>query len=252
MLVTIEFLEANYNKFNNEYFYGKLPKVSFKISNSKRTWGSASYKYDWKNSSIIPERITISNYYDSPKDVKLNTLLHEMIHIYDYTCFPEHFIKNGKRVGYDAHGTWFKTECQRLKKYGWNIDKSATKDEVECSTLSKHSKTLLKNKIDKALLCIIYGNNGNNFMIKTNTDNIKLLLSNIRYVNWNINYNGIKHIKIYQFSNEVLASKRSSGKSIRGWRYDLITLKNKLKDLKATSIKDYIYDIENVMKKVNN
>lgn len=247
MLVTIDFLEANYNKFNNEYFYGKLPKVSFKISNSKRTWGSASFKFDWLNKTIVPEKITISNYYDSPKEIKLNTLLHEMIHIYDYACFPEHFIKNGKRVGYDAHGTWFKSECKRLKKYGWNIETTTTNEEVELSTLSNHSKELLNNKIDKALLCVIYGNNGLNFLVKTNTDNINNIINSIKCVNWKINLNGISDIKFYKFSHEELASIKSCGKRLRGWRYDINMLKEKLNEYKAHEYK--INGMSDIIKK---
>ena len=61
-----------------------LPNINFVVSRARNSWGMAYYKFDWKNDTIIPEKIAISNYYDSPENVKIQTLLHEMIHIADY------------------------------------------------------------------------------------------------------------------------------------------------------------------------
>ena len=98
MLVTKNWIEKNYNKFNKLYWDGKLPVIEFKINRSRNTWGFASFRYDFMNDTIIPLAITMSNYYDSPENVKIQTLLHEMIHIADYTFQPEHFIRNGRKV----------------------------------------------------------------------------------------------------------------------------------------------------------
>ena len=127
MLVTLSWIEKNYAKFNKLYFNGILPSVKFKISNSRQTWGYASYKINCKNNTIEPISLTMSNYYDSPEEVKISTLLHEMIHIYDYTINPHHFVTNGKRVrGYNAHGLFFEKECNRLKKFGFDISSIVT------------------------------------------------------------------------------------------------------------------------------
>lgn len=104
MLVTLSWIENNYEKYNKLYFGGVLPNIEFKISRSKKTWGYASYHYDLISNTVTPISITISNYFESPEDVKLTTLLHEMIHIYDFTINPKHFVNNGKRVKYDTHG----------------------------------------------------------------------------------------------------------------------------------------------------
>ena len=92
MLVTRNWIEKNYNKFNQELWNGMLPNINFVVSRASKTWGCAYYKFDWKNDTIIPEKIAISNYYDSPENVKIQTLLHEMIHIADYTFHPEQVI----------------------------------------------------------------------------------------------------------------------------------------------------------------
>ena len=91
MLVTVSWIESNYRKYNKLYFGGILPSIKFKISRSKKTWGYASYTYNRIRNTVNPEAITISNYFDSPEDVKLTTLLHEMIHISVYPSNPRHF-----------------------------------------------------------------------------------------------------------------------------------------------------------------
>ena len=129
MLVTIRWMSENYNKYNNLYFGGKLPVIEFKISRSKKTWGYAEYKFSRSKNTVRATSITMSNYYDAPEDVKLTTLLHEMIHVEDYTLNPHHFVRNGQKCHYDAHGWWFRKEAARLKKYGWDIQQHVTAGE---------------------------------------------------------------------------------------------------------------------------
>ena len=131
MIVTTTWIEHNYTTFNNLYWNGMLPNISFKISRSRNNWGFASFRYDFMNNTIVPLAITMSNYYDSPENVKIQTLLHEMIHIADYTFHPEHFICNGYKVSarlYDAHGYWFNAEAKRLtNESGYKIANHVTK-----------------------------------------------------------------------------------------------------------------------------
>ena len=81
MLVTIDWIAKNYSKLNKLCFKGELPNIKFKINRSRTNWGLSSFLFDYDNDTVIPEAITISNYYDSPEEVKIQTLLHEMIHI---------------------------------------------------------------------------------------------------------------------------------------------------------------------------
>lgn len=145
MLVTKSWIEKNYNSFNQKYWNRMLPIIEFKISRSKDTWEFASFRYDYKNDTIIPFSIIMSNYYDSPENVKINTILHEMIHIADYTFHHERFIHNWHLVNarnYDAHEYLFKNEAKRIEKYGWTIVRHVTKEEVGVSELSEHAKSL--------------------------------------------------------------------------------------------------------------
>lgn len=240
MIVTTAWIEKNYNKFNNLYWNGMLPKIGFKTSRSRNAWGFASFRYDFRNDTIIPLTITMSNYYDSPENVKIQTLLHEMIHIADYTFHPEHFIRNGRKVSarsYDAHGYWFNTEAQRLsKESGYKIATHVTKEEFGCSKLSESTIRAQENKKNNAIICVVYGTSGTNFYFKTDIYKIKLMKATIQsYTFYRIGE--IKTVKYYTFKNDGLANMRSCGKSLRGWFLDNISMKNKLREIKATEVK---------------
>jgi hypothetical protein len=239
MLVTKNWIEKNYNKFNKLYWDGKLPVIEFKISRSRNTWGFASFRYDYANDTIHPLALTLSNYYDSPENVKINTLLHEMIHIADYTFHPEHFIRNGRRVTghyYDAHGYWFQSEAKRIEKFGWTISKHVTNEEQKISKLSEHSEKCLTRKKDVALICVIRGTSGMNFYFKTDIYKVKDVKATIK--RYNFYYIGeVRKIEFYTFDDEKLAVKRSCGKNLRGWFLNNEKMLRKLESIKATTVK---------------
>lgn len=238
MLVTVSWIANNYDKFNKLYFDGTLPKINFKVSRSRKTWGYASFKYNLAKNTVTPTEITISNYYDSPEEVKLSTLLHEMIHIKDYTVNPHHYIKNSRKVrGYDAHGYYFISECERLKKYGWNISDKVTDEERLCSTCSERSKKLEQQKINTSIVVVIYGNNGYNWMIKTNDKFFTLISIAICNVDWNYTLNGVSNIKCFRITDRNLALKRSNSKNLSGWKYSNNELAHRLKEIGATEMK---------------
>ena len=239
MLITKRWIEKNYDKFNEEFFGGLLPNIQFNVNRSKNSWGFASYKYDYKNDTIIPQAITLSNYYDSPEKVKLNTLLHEMIHIADYTLHPEHFIKNGHRVSghrYDAHGWWFQNEAKRIEKFGWIITKHITKEEEEVSKLSISSERCLARRKNDAILCVVRGTTGMNFYFKTDIYKIKIIKSTIKKYRF-YHIGDIRKIEFYTFDDIELSSRRSCGKRLSGWFANNKELMNKLENIKATTVK---------------
>ena len=169
MLVTTEWMAEKYAYYNSKYWNGQLPGISFSISNSRKTWGFATYKYIFNDSrteikTIKPLSITLSNYYDSPEKVKETTLLHEMIHIADYFFHPEHFInlrRTGKNKKYDAHGpVFFMKEANRLASDGWEIQKYVTMEERGASTLSDENKEKLEKRASIGYIaCIADGKN---------------------------------------------------------------------------------------------
>lgn len=243
MLVTLDWIHYHYYKFNKEYFGDLLPSIDFKISRSKKTWGYAMYRFDFPNDTIIPDSITISNYFDSPEEVKLNTLLHEMIHIADYTFNPHHFIRNHKKVhgrSYDAHGWWFKQECERLKEYGWEIQKYVSEEEKSVSSLSKNSIRCLNNKKAACLICVIKSEN-KAFAMKTDIYKIKELNKAIKRIpnwQWRGFLNGeIVSISFYKTFNEKIASKRSCCTKLTGKNMPISYLKDYLDTYECTEYK---------------
>ena len=241
MLVTVNWIRENYIKFNELYFGNTLPMIQFKVSRSKQTWGYASYKYDFQNSTIIPTMISISNYYDSPEDVKKTTLLHEMIHIEDYTFHPEHFIRNGRKISrhyYDAHGWWFKDECKRLKEFGWDIEKYVTEEEKSVSHLSERSVACLENRRNIALICVIHGTD-NNWICKTDMNKIYDVVNSVKRIGrqWRWYIGEAKKVKFYTFDNASFAEKRSCATRLTGNRYSIQSTLRFLENMKATDYK---------------
>jgi len=239
MIVTKNWIAKNYAKFNELYFNGSLPQIQFVVNRSKHSWGMAYFNYDFPNDTIIPTKIAISNYYDSPEEVKIQTLLHEMIHIADYTFHPEHFIHNGRRVTgrqYDAHGYWFKAEAKRIsKKSGYKVANHVTKEEMNASSLSERSKENLRRKENNALICAVTGDNGVIFYFKTDVYKVNIVKDTINRLHW-YRFNNVKNVKFYRFNDPKLVEIRSCGKSIRGWYTDRMGLMNYLKNIKATEV----------------
>ena len=239
MIVTTSWISSNYNKFNNLYFGGTLPSIKFSTNHSKRVWGFATFRYDWDNDTIIPDSITISNYYDSPENIKIQILLHEMIHIEDYMWHPEHFIKNGRKVTkrtYDAHGTWFLEEAKRIsEESGYVITNRVTREEVNSSSFSVRTKRNIENKTNAALVCAVTGDNGVVFYFKTDIYKAPKLRSIILNLDWD-RFSEIKSIKFYKFEEPRLANMRSCYNRIRGWHMDKLSFRNKLIQIKATEV----------------
>ena len=241
MIVTKSWIENNYKKYNNLYFGGILPNIEFKISRSKKTWGYAAYNYNLFTNKVIPFSITISNYFDSPEEVKLTTLLHEMIHIYDYTVNPTHFVNNGRKVKYDAHGHWFKNEAARIYKLsGFDIQKYVTKEEKEVSQLSERAVQNIENQKEVALVCVVNGSISSWFF-KTNIWQAETALDVIGNISWEREIGKVKSIKFYKFNDPKLAAHRSCGKRLKGWKFDNQGLLRKLEEIKAIETRKF-YD----------
>ena len=241
MLVTVSWISKKYDEFNKKLFEGKLPNIKFKVGRSKYSWGFASYRYDWVRDTIIPEAITISNYYDSPEKVKIQTLLHEMIHIADYTFHPEHFIKNGRRVSgriYNAHGYWFMNEANRIsRETGYDVNNHVTNDERKASSLSGHSQRLIDNKKNNALICAVIGKTGI-WWFKTDVNKVGYLKRTLKNAyRWEDTIGEFKTIKFYTFKNERLAARRSCEKRISGWRTTKFDFIKKMEEFKATEVR---------------
>lgn len=109
IMITLEQLRADFEVFNNKYFNGELPAIQIKLNHTKRALG----QFCWDNTGWFPKIwITISTYYDRPiRDVQ-NTLLHEMIHYWQY--------EKSYQLG---HGRTFKQKAREINQDGWFISR---------------------------------------------------------------------------------------------------------------------------------
>lgn len=117
-------VKENYDKYNDLYFDGVLPNINAKVIKTRKKVAQASFKVNIVDNTLYDYEIGFSKYYELTEKERTNTLLHEMIHIADYYHYPEHFWNGKYKVKYDAHGPiFFQKEAQRLKQYGWDIEK---------------------------------------------------------------------------------------------------------------------------------
>lgn len=250
MLVTIEWMQKKYAEYNDKLFGGQLPPIQFKIGKGKKTWGHADYRFSLINGTVTPLSITVSNYHDSPEEVKINTFIHEMIHIYDYATHPEHFVTKSYGRGYypyrqvtareyDAHGAWFMAECERINKFGFKVSKNVQREEVEASKLNASvQKAADKRRALGNIFGFMHRVNSEPsrewFMVKTNDIGMKkkasYLLANKE---WYSKYED--YIEWYRCHSAFLDNQRNT--TDRGW-------------FKSTSEKDFLIS-KNQMELVN-
>lgn len=249
MIVTTEWMRINYDKYNTKYWGGKLPNISFLTNMSKNTWGFASYRYtkiresryNWNGDridyyDIKPISITLSNYFDSPEEVKLTTLLHEMIHIADYTLHPEHFgiVKNGRKQSahYDAHGEdFFLPEARRLSADGWNIEKYVSEEEKSVSHLSSQVNIRNQKKAKKGIIIgLFYYNDGLYGFMKTNKEHFEYLTEkNFEWFRKSLSKYPISKVEWYFTHIAELASIRACNQGWTCYKYKTTELADKLK-----------------------
>lgn len=224
MLIDIKWLQDNYAKYSQEFFEGKMPPVTFKISKTMGRRGDASCTIDYVGGRVVfcDYVIRVSNAYDVDEKHKLNTLLHEMIHIYDYYNHPEHYIvktaagwKKNRR--YDAHGSeLFLPMAEMINQRGFNITKYVTQEE---KSESEYSDDITK-KLQKPF-CLCYAE-----YMKEGQSNIMFLASRTTLNKMVARYNGIgkrfapASITVYEVSNPEFRNKCSmtKGDKIRGYK----------------------------------
>ena len=114
MQIDTAWMERQFDRFNKDYFGGRLTPPKFSVNNARTRLGSMVFK--WKRSLLKRESydyvIRLSNYYDIPEVEFQNVLLHEMIHYY---------IAVNRFKDDSVHGTMFRSIAQRINKQGWHV-----------------------------------------------------------------------------------------------------------------------------------
>lgn len=122
-MITIQFIERNFDKFNSEYFNNELVKPAFEIMHTKSLLGQC--KWDRRNGKRVNYRIRISDFFVRTEKDYQNTILHEMIHLF----IRQKDIKDTRA----HHGKVFYEYADFINQYGWNIARTDSVSGCEIS-----------------------------------------------------------------------------------------------------------------------
>lgn len=115
MIVTTAWMEEWFERFNHEYFDGKLPLPLLALSRAKTRLGQMAFKNAtrWGRTRRYDFKISMTTYYDMTDMQAKCVLLHEMIHyVIAYTGLRDT----------SSHGVVFRGMADNLnRKYGWDI-----------------------------------------------------------------------------------------------------------------------------------
>ena len=115
MIVTIDWMEEWFKRFDQEYFGGKLPLPELSLTRAKTRLGQLAFKRAsrWGRTKLYDFKLSMSTYYDMTEQQAKSVLLHEMIHyIIGYTGLKDT----------SPHGVVFREMMDNLnRKYGWDI-----------------------------------------------------------------------------------------------------------------------------------
>lgn len=124
-------LKLLFNYFNKKYFGGKLPKTRLKfVPLAKRFHGKTHVVI--VGNKIKDSLITVATFNKNDREQVINTILHEMIHVWQYFRYAEtgdnsylddtySFFAKGE-VNLRGHGKNFKDWSNRFNKLGFKID----------------------------------------------------------------------------------------------------------------------------------
>ena len=119
---TTEFLKISYDKLNSELFGNELPSnidLVVKSAPSQSFFGRATATIYRRLRKLTPKSIILNGSATLTLHEWLEVVVHEMVHIADYTFHPEHFF--GRK--YDAHGPWFLEFGKKFEKDGFHVQK---------------------------------------------------------------------------------------------------------------------------------
>lgn len=110
MNLNIDFISREFDNINNKYFENKLLKPRFEITHVKSYLGQYHWVYSYDDRIFSDSVIRISDMYDRTSEDIINTLAHEMIHLY----IRQNKIKDSRA----HHGPAFYAVADRLNREG--------------------------------------------------------------------------------------------------------------------------------------
>ena len=182
-MLTISQIENLFHRFNGQYFNRKLPNVTIKYCCAKGYTGI----FDPRKNKYGLHTIKISKYFDMDDYSIENTLIHEMIHLWQYV--------NGYQ---DIHGESFKRMMNTINSCGIH----------KISVTDKNRYNVLNGK-DKYWQIIVFKHYGQNCICKVN--NIESLYKFYKQLT---KLNSVTDITMHKAKHEFLDKITSSCKKL--------------------------------------
>ncbi len=202
MIVTENWIEDNFIRFNNEYFGGGLPLPMIGLSKSKNQLGTFSCRRTIGRGKgrIFDFAIRLTTYYDMTEFQAENVLLHEMIHYsIAYTGLRDT----------SAHGVVFRGMADNLNKKGWQIKAMTT------TRGWKISDAVVKKKKDAGpqtyLVLALEMQDGKHFLSRIHPGSAKKINQELLYLN------EVRHFQWYSTQEEYFENFPQC-RSLRGRR----------------------------------
>lgn len=123
-------LQYEYEKLNKILFNNDLPSIIIEWSMAKNMHGHVRIRRNNYTGDITIVGMKLSKFYSVPYQIFLNTLAHEMIHIYQ--------AKNRIREENGGHGRIFYKEMNRINNMGLGFNISVKLDSSTLATVSEH------------------------------------------------------------------------------------------------------------------
>ena len=204
--LSTKWIQEKYYIFNDEIFEGVLPDIDFGLSSSARHAGWARYKKSLIFNEITPLKILLSSFLNPTEKIATNTLLHEMIHIADYTLHPEHFFDDS----YDSHTSdFFQGWMEKINSMGYWVTVSVDHEEnneIKAETAKKN-----RGKEAIAILAKWRGESGNYDIAWTE----RKYIPNVIMKNSSSYYTTLIFCN-FKDTGDMLVSKECKGKLMRG------------------------------------
>ena len=201
---TVDFLRAAYIKLNNMFFNGELPNdIDFKIEKNldDNGVGHTQANDNLAENCIDIEYVSLNGTMIKTPHSWIETIIHEMIHVAEFTEHPEHFMH---KSDYEKHGKWFMNKAKGFKKLGFDIGEKDMDINIGTSEDDEDIKTRYEN-----FMFIGLGRNpvfDTEILVKVaKTDKDKVLQA--------LKQRGCRSVKILNTNN--LNSTRLTGQSIQ-------------------------------------